>query len=320
MGLGRRWEAPTAAVAVVGAAEAQWGAALPGLSAANVMAQASLAALADAGLDVAEVDGVFAAATQLPWASVTLSEELGITPRWQDSTMLGGASPMAHVNHARAAIAAGQCEVALIAYGSTQRLVGRAQASVQEVDPWEAPYAPPLPVAAYALAASRHMHEYGTTAAAGVGGGQRAAWAQRRAAPGRATTSPSRTCGRAARLRPARRARLLPGDRRRRGDRRDLRRAGAPLRRPPVFVLGAAEAQSHRHMSSMPDLGTAAVESGARAFAEAGLRPGDVESAQLYDAFTITPILFWRTWGSARRARAGRSSRTGRSRPAGRSG
>ncbi len=151
-------------VAIAGAAEAQMGKALPGLSAADVMAEAARAALADAGLTVADVDGVFAAATQLPWASVTLAEELGIRPRHTDSTMIGGASAMAHVNHARAAIAAGLCDVALIAYGSTQRSVGRASASVQEIDPWEAPYRPPLPVAAYALAASRHMHEYGTTA------------------------------------------------------------------------------------------------------------------------------------------------------------
>jgi acetyl-CoA acetyltransferase len=60
-----------------------------------------------------------------------------------------------------------------------------------------------------------------------------------------------------------------------------------------VLVLGAAEAHDHRHISSMPDLTrTAAVESGRRAFAEAGLTPADVQSAQLYDAFTITPVLF----------------------------
>lgn len=283
-------------VAIAGAAEAQWGEALPGLSAADVMAQASLAALADAGLAVEEVDGVFAAATQIPWASVTLSEALGIAPRWQDSTMLGGASPMAHVNHARAAIAAGQCEVALIAYGSTQRTVGRATASVQERSPFEAPYAPPLPVAAYALAAARHMHEYGTTpeqlASVAVSARE---WAARRGAPAWHTDALSiadvlaspRVCepfgvrdcclvtdgGAAIVVTSADRARAL--------------------RRPPVFVLGAAEAQTHRHISSMPDLTrTAAVQSGARAFAEAGLRPADVESAQLYDAFTITPILF----------------------------
>lgn len=283
-------------VAVVGAAEAQWGVAQPGLTAADVMAEAARAALADAGLDVSAVDGVCAAATQLPWASVTLSEDLGVRPRWQDSTMLGGASPMAHLNHARAAIAAGLCEVVVIAYGSTQRSVGRGRASVQEVDPWEAPYEPLLPVTAYALAASRHMAEYGTTpeqlAEVAVAARE---WAARRGAPAWHTDPLSvadvlaapRVCdpfgvrdcclvtdgGAALVVVSAERARALA--------------------RPPVFLLGAAEAQTHRHISSMPDLtSTAAVESGARAFAEAGLRPADVESAQLYDAFTITPILF----------------------------
>src|SRR3954447_12439049 len=116
-------------VAIAGAAEAQMGLALHGLSAADVMAEAARAALADAGLTPADVDGVFASSTQLPWASVNLAEDLGIRPRHSDSTMIGGASPMAHLNHARAAIAAGLCEVALIAYGSTQRSVGRARAS-----------------------------------------------------------------------------------------------------------------------------------------------------------------------------------------------
>ncbi|MCW3009871.1 MAG: thiolase, partial [Solirubrobacterales bacterium] len=60
-----------------------------------------------------------------------------------------------------------------------------------------------------------------------------------------------------------------------------------------VRVLGVAEAHHHRHLTAMPSLvHTAASESGARAFAEAGLGTGDVDSAQLYDAFTITPILF----------------------------
>jgi acetyl-CoA acetyltransferase len=296
-------------VAVVGAAEAQWGVALPGLSAGDVMAEAALAALADAGIDVAEVDGVFAAATQIPWASVTLSEALGIAPRWQDSTMIGGASPMAHLNHARAAIAAGQCEVALIAYGSTQRSVGRARASVQDVDPFEAPYAPLLPVTAYALAASRHMREFGTTpeqlASVAVAARE---WAALRGAPAwhvdplsvdDVLASPRvcdpfgvRDCclvtdgGAALVVVSAERARTL--------------------RRPPVFLLGAAEAQTHRHVSSMPDLTTtAAVESGARAFAEAGLRPADVESAQLYDAFTITPILFLEDLGFCEKGEGG---------------
>jgi acetyl-CoA acetyltransferase len=308
-------------IAIAGAAEAQMGQALPGMTAADVMAQAALGALADAGLTAADVDGVFAATTQLPWAATTLAEDLGIRPRWTDSTMIGGASPMAHVNHARAAIAAGQCEVALIAYGSTQRSVGRGSASVQEIDPWEAPYAPPLPVAAYALAASRHMHVYGTTAEqlAWVAVSARQ-WARRRGDPAWSQDDLSlddvlaspRVCdpfgvrdcclvtdgGAAIVVTAVARARAL--------------------RRPPVFVLGAAEAQTHRHISSMPDLTTtAAVESGARAFAEAGLRPAHVESAQLYDAFTITPILFLEDLGFCGKGEGGAFVADGRIAPGG---
>jgi acetyl-CoA acetyltransferase len=308
-------------LAIVGAAEAQMGVALPGMSAADVMAEAARAALADAGVDVAEVDGVFAAATQIPWAATTLAEELGIRPRYSDSTMIGGASPMAHLSHARAAIGAGLCEVAVIGYGSTQRSVGRAAASVQEIDPWEKPYDPVLPIAAYALAASRHMHEYGTTpeqlAWVAVSARQ---WAQRRGDPAWSqddltvddVLASPRVCdplgvrdcclvtdgGGALVVTSAERAR--------------------GLRREPVFLLGAAEAQTHRHVSSMPDLTrTAAVESGARAFAEAGLRPADVESAQIYDAFTITPILFLEDLGFCAKGEGGAFVEGGRLSPGG---
>lgn len=308
-------------VAIVGAAEAQMGVALPGLTAADVMAEAARRALADAGIAVEEVDGVFASATQIPWAATTLAEDLGVRPRWTDSTMIGGASPMAHLNHARAAIAAGQCEVAVIGYGSTQRSVGRGTASVQDRDPWEAPYEPPLPVAAYALAASRHMHEFGTTpeqlAWVAVAARQ---WAQRRGAPAWSTDDLSvddvlaspRVCdpfgvrdcclvtdgGGALVVVSAARARAL--------------------RRPPVFLLGAAEAMTHRHVSAMPDLTrTAAAESGARCFAEAGLRPADVESAQIYDAFTITPILFLEDLGFCGKGEGGAFVEGGRVAPGG---
>jgi acetyl-CoA acetyltransferase len=284
-----------ATVAIAGAAESDLGEVGPGWTPIDLMEQASLRALEDCGLTVADVDGLFAASTQLPWASVNLGEALGISPRWTDSTQIGGGSPIAHLDHARAAIAAGLCDVALIAYGSTQRSVGRANASVQELDPYEAPYRPPLPVAAYALAAGRHMHEFGTTPEqlAEVAVAARR-WAQDR--PGAWSKGPlsvedvlaaPRVCdplgvrdcclvtdgGGALVVVSAERAK--------------------ELRRPPVLILGVAEAHDHRHISSMPDLTrTAAVESGRRAFAEAGLTPADVQSAQLYDAFTITPILF----------------------------
>jgi acetyl-CoA acetyltransferase len=282
-------------IAIVGAAESDLGKVAEGLTPEDLMAQASLRALAECGLGVEDVDGLFAASTQLNWASISLGEALGIQPRYTDSTMLGGASPLAQLHHARCAIAAGDCEVALIAHGSTQRSVGRAVASVQEREPTEAIYDPPLPIAAYALVASRHMHEYGTTPEqlAQVAVSFRE-WAQRNpkawsrdpltvedvlAAPRVCDPLGVRDCclvtdgGGALVVVGAERARSL-----------DVEAA---------YVLGAAEAHTHRHLSSMPDLTvTAAVDSGARAFAEAEVTAADVTCAQLYDAFTITPILF----------------------------
>ena len=70
---------------------------------------------------------------------------------------------MFHVAHAQAALQLGLCQVAVIAYGSTQRTIGRRHASVREYNPYETPFRPFLPSTAYALAASRHMHQYGTT-------------------------------------------------------------------------------------------------------------------------------------------------------------
>ncbi|MCW3017066.1 MAG: thiolase, partial [Solirubrobacterales bacterium] len=285
------------AVAIAGAAESDLGQVAPGLTPSDLMAQASLRALEDCGLGTADVDGLYAASTQLPWASLNLGEALGIQPRTSDSTMVGGGSPIAHLAHARAAITAGDCEVALIAYGSTQRSVGRDTASVQEVSPWEAPYRPLLPLSAYALAAARHMHEFGTTgeqlAAVAVAARQ---WAQHNPRAWTFGKGPltvqdvldaPRICdplgvkdcclltdgGGALVVTSAERARTL--------------------RRRPVHVLGVGEAHSHRHLSSMPSLTrTAAVQSGASAYAQAGLTPADVTCLQLYDAFTITPILF----------------------------
>jgi acetyl-CoA acetyltransferase len=308
------------AVAIAGAAESDLGKVAPGLTPTDLMVQASLRALDDCGLAVADVDGLFAATTQLPMATLSLGEALGVRPRVTDATQIGGSSPMAHVDHARAAIAAGLCDVALIAYGSTQRSVGRASAAVQEVDPYEAPYRPVLPVTAYALAASRHMHEFGTTPEqlAEVAVSARA-WARRNprawsrdpltvedvlTAPRVCDPLGVRDCclvtdgGGALVVVSAERAR--------------------ELRRDPVYVLGAAAAHWHRHVSSMPDLTTtAAVESGTRAFAQAGVRRDDVASAQLYDAFTITPILFLEDLGFCAKGEGGAFVQDGRIAPGG---
>ena len=282
-------------VAIAGVAESDLGEVGPGFTPTDLMVQASLRALDDCGLAPADVDGLFAATTQLPMPVLNLGAALGIRPRYTDSTQIGGSSPIAHLDHARAAIGAGLCDVALIAYGSTQRSVGRASASVQEISPYEAPYRPALPVAAYALSAARHMYEFGTTPEqlAEVAVSARR-WAQRNerawsrdpltvddvlSAPRVCDPLGVRDCclvtdgGGAIVVVGAERARTL--------------------RRAPVHLLGAGQAHWHRHISEMGDLvRTAASESGARAFGEARLVPADVDVLGLYDAFTITPILF----------------------------
>jgi len=308
------------AVAIAGAAESDLGEVAPGLTPTDLMVQASLRALADCGLGVGDVDGLFAATTQLPMATLNLGEALGVAPRYTDATQIGGSSAMAQLDHARAAIAAGLCAVALIAYASTQRSVGRAGASVQEVDPYEAPYRPLLPVSAYALAAARHMHEFATTpqqlAQVAVSARDWArdnprAWARGPLSIDDVLSAPRvcdplgvRDCclvtdgGGALVVVSSERARAL--------------------RRAPVFVLGVGEAHSHRHISSMPDLTTtAAVDSGARAFAQAGLTPAEVDCAQLYDAFTITPILFLEDLGFCAKGEGGPFVADGRIGPGG---
>jgi len=296
-------------VAVVGVAESDLGQVAPHTSPVDLMAQATRRALDDCGLKLSDVDGVFVAAGQVRNATMALSEYLGLNPTAFDGTQIGGASFMAHVAHAQGALEAGLCEVALIAYGSTQRSVSRATASPREYNPYETPYKPLLPISAYALAASRHMHQFGTTreqlAEVAVAARQWAlmnpmAWEKtpltiEQVLNARMVSYPFtvRDCclvldgGGAMILTTAARAKSLG--------------------KPPVYVLGTGEAVSHLSISNMPDLTvTAAAVSGAKAFRMAGLRPADVDMLSLYDAFTITPILFLEDLGYCPKGEGGR--------------
>ena len=149
--------------AIVGVAESDIGEVARGMTPLDLMAQGITRALDDCGLSLRDVDGLFGAATQSRMVTLALREYLGIQPRYGDSTYLGGSSFMTHVAHAHAAIEAGLCDVAVITYGSTQRSDGRSATGAREINPYETPFRPFMPSTAYALAASRHMHQYGTT-------------------------------------------------------------------------------------------------------------------------------------------------------------
>lgn len=306
--------------AIVGVAESDLGEVSPGLSCLDLMAQGITRALDDCGLHIKDVDGLFGAATQSRMLTLALREYLGIDPKYGDSTYLGGSSFMTHIAHAQAAIEAGLCEVAVITYGSTQRSDGRSATRGKDVNPYETPFRPFLPASAYALAASRHMHEYGTTreqlAEVAVAARQWArlnpvAWEKQELTIAQVLDSRMisypltvRDCclvtdgGGAVVMTSAQRARSL--------------------RKPPVFVLGCGESASHSSISSMPDLTTtAAAISGAKAYAMAGLGPDDVDVRALYDAFTLTTLLFLEDLGFCKKGEAGPFVADGKLRPGG---
>ena len=296
-------------VAVVGAAESDLGLVAPHTSPVDLMAQATMRALDDCGLKLADVDGLFAAATQVRMGPMTLAEYLRIKPKYFDGTIIGGSSFMSHVTHAQLAIEAGLCEVAVIAYGSTQRSVSRAAASPREYNHYESPYKPILPISAYALAAARHMHQFGTTrehlAEVAVSARKWAllnpvAWEKEpltieQVMKARMVSYPFtvRDCclvvdgGGAIVITSAARARTL--------------------KKKPVYVLGTGDALSHATISNMPDLtATAAAISGAEAYKMAGIKSADVKMLSLYDAFTITPVLFLEDLGFCPKGEGGR--------------
>src|SRR5215210_7985013 len=281
--------------AIVGVAESDLGQVAEGLSVFDLMAQGVGRALDDCGLKLKDVDGLFSATTQSRLSVLGLAEYLGINPAFLGSTIVGGSSFEYHVAHAMGAIALGLCNVAVIAYGSTQRSVGRKQASAREVNPYETPFKPFLPTSAYAMAASRHMHQFGTTreqvAEVAVAARQwallnPAAWEKKPLSVadvlGARMISYPFTVRDICLVTDGGGAIVMTSPERARS-----------LKKPPVHVLGVGSVITHANISSMPDLTvTGALESGRQAYAMAGMKPADIDVLELYDAFTINTILF----------------------------
>jgi len=283
-------------VAIVGAAEADEHGKLPHKSAFQLHAEAARNALADAGLGKDDVDAVFSAGL---WMGSETAEYLGIRPRYVDGTQIGGCSFIAHVQHAMVAIAAGVCEVALITHGESGAsrigMPGTRFGADSFRLQFEVPFGLAGPPTGYALAAARHMHEFGTTGEqlAEVAVATRK-WASLNpralmrdpltideVLSSRLISWPLRLldcclvtdAGGAVVVTSAERARDCQGK--------------------PVYVLGTGEASTHVMVSQMPDFARwdAARLAGERAFEMAGVTHADVDVAQFYDAFTIVPIM-----------------------------
>jgi acetyl-CoA acetyltransferase len=305
---GRRFEQ----IALAGVAESDLGK-VPGKTAIQLAAEASARALADAGLTKADVDGLFTFGFGR-MGSVQFGEYLRIRPRYSDSSFMGGSTPVAFVGHAAAAISAGLCEVALVCYGSTQasdaarRLGGAAEDPRLPSSQYERPFGMPTPLGAYALAATRHMAIYGTTAEqlAEIAVATRAWASLNPVAMMRDPLTIADVLGSPVIASPLHRldcclvtdggGALVITTRERARD----------LRRPPVSVLGVAETHTHQIISQMPDLTvTGAAHTGPRAFAMAGLTPSDIDVTEIYDSFTITVLLTLEDLGFCKKGEGG---------------
>jgi len=280
----------------------------PGYTSIEIAAEAARLAIADAGLKLSDIDGLFICLPNDFLSGLTIAEYLGIRPRMTNNSRTGGSAFLTHAEWAMLALDAGLIDYALICYGANQRTGAGKLVSAQAPSPFELPYHPNNPVASYALAASRHMYEYGTSseqlASVAVAARQ---WANLnpeafRHGPltvddvlaTRLVADPLHvadcclvTDGGAAVV-------MTRADRAR------------DLRQTPIALLGAASATWHTEISQLADLTvSAAQESGRRAFAQAGFAPSDIDVVNLYDAFTINTIMFLEDLGFCKKGEGG---------------
>jgi acetyl-CoA C-acetyltransferase len=274
----------------------------------EIHAEVALGALADAGLTLADVDGVFCDGTS-GFGTMTLCDHLGIRPRYVDNTETGGSSYLAHVGHAAAAIAAGKCSVALVTLAGKPRSGGSGvsfaagpESSFESL--WGIAGAPHT----YALAARRHMHEFGTTA-------EQLAEIKV-AASIHAQHNPHAFLPHAVTVEDVVNSPMV-ADPLHRLDCCVMSDGGGALvvtrpeiarslKRPLVMVRGTGEAIRHA-MGGRVDLTlSAAAQSGPAAFAEAGIGPAQIQYASLYDSFTITVLMQLEDLGFCRKGEGGR--------------
>lgn len=291
----------------------------------EIIAQAAHTAVRASGLGMQDIDGIITSSLTSPWWVMRMAEYLGIRPRFSDSTMFGGSSFIADLKIAAMAIEAGECENVLICYGANPRSVPSSSKVNQmraalDPQPYEHPYKPFNPVSSYALAAARHMHQYGTTRTqlAEVAVAARK-WAQLN--PDAFLRTPlsiddvlsSKMVSDPLTVRDC----CLVTDGAGAFVVTSAQRAKA-LHAKPIYVLGCGHAHWHRQISCMQDITvTPAVDSGRAAFQEAGLTPADIDVTQLYDAFTINPILFLEDLGFCQKGEGGAFISGGRIEPGG---
>ena len=301
---------PSRAAAIVGAGEADKIGYVPEKTSLMLHAEAIRNAAADAGIQIKDVEAVFAAGGVGGMTSPGLAEYLGLKPKYFDSTVVGGSAFVMYVEHALAAINAGIFNIAVISHGesgySGGRRGGRGTGGGRGgEDPWspaaqfEAPFGLAGAPSQYSHAMNRYMHQFGATSEdfAQIAVVTRE-WAglNPKAVMHSKETNPN---GGPITIEDVVNSRVISWPLHLLDVCLVTDHGGAvivasaevarSLRNKPVWVAGAGEAMSHGSMTQMPDFtATSARESSARAYKMAGLGPQDMEMAMIYDSFTYT--------------------------------
>ncbi len=286
----------------------------PDKTVAQLHAECARGALADAGLSLQDVDGYFCAGDAPGLGPLSMVDYLGLNVRHVDTTDTGGSAYLIQVSHAAQAIAAGKCNVALITLAGRPRSeassVGTGPRNVTAATPdvaWEMPYSP-VTVNMYALAAARHMHEFGTTS-------EQLAWIKV-AAAAHAQHNPHAMLRDPVTVEEVLASPMI-SDPLHKLDccvvsdgggallvvRPEIARA---LKRPVISVLGAGETVKGQANGQVDLTYSGAAVSGPIAFAEAGVAPADIQYASIYDSFTITVLMQLEDLGFCKKGEGGR--------------
>ncbi len=286
---------------------------------AQLHAEVAAGALADAGLTTADVDGYFCAGDLPGWDApgvgpFSMVEYLGLTLRHLDTTESWGSAYINHVAHAVQAIAADKCRVALITQAGRPRaarqspeIMHREQRQTAHEAPFELPYGPVV-TNMYGMVAMRHMYEHGTTS-------EQLAWIKV-AASHHAQHNPNAMLRNVVTVEDVLESPIVATPLHRLdccviSDGGGALVVAHPevarfLKRPLITPIGAGFTVKHLNGGYFDILASGGVQSGAEAFAEAGVAPQDIEYASIYDSFTITVLVQLENLGFCEPGQGGR--------------
>lgn len=285
----------------------------PDKTVAQLHAESAAGALKDAGLTKDDIDGYFCSGDAPGMGPTSMLEYMNLKVTHTESTDLGGTSYISLVTHAADAIAAGRCSIALITLAGRPRSEGltgtsaRVRSAAAPDMPWESPFGLTT-VNGYGMVAQRHMHQYGTTP-------EQLAWVKV-AASQHAQHNPHAMLREVVTVKDVVDSPII-SDPLHRLDccvvsdgggalivaRPELARQ---LKRPVVKLIGSGETVHFPRPGEIDLTVTGTAVSGPRAFAEAGVKPADIQYASVYDSFTITVLVQLEDLGFCKKGEGGR--------------